>query len=122
MALERRCLTVLSLTMPAAQLLSTWRGVGGWGWPISSRMIRKTTPPSRALKKQAPSLASVAEARTTSRMEQRTWMAPFMGGGMEVGLGVVCWDTPGGYSDRSIRRRDCEPCWVQTDRRRRYEF
>eukprot|EP00978_Attheya_sp_CCMP212_P041370 scaffold236361_cov51-Attheya_sp.AAC.1 len=52
----------------------------------SSRMIRKTTP-SRALKNQAPSSASVAEARTTSRMEQRTWMAPFMGGGMEVGLG-----------------------------------
>eukprot|EP00978_Attheya_sp_CCMP212_P019311 scaffold53963_cov31-Attheya_sp.AAC.1 len=49
-------------------------------------MIRKTTP-LQALKKHAPSSASVAEPKTTSRMEHKIWMAPFMGGGMDVGLG-----------------------------------
>jgi hypothetical protein len=54
---------------------------------VQGDLIQKSTP-SRALKKQVSNLALVAEARTTLRMRLlRTWMAPFMGGGVEVGLG-----------------------------------
>ena len=54
--------------MPSAQLLSTWRGVFGWLWPISVRMVCIMVPYLK-FKKAEPSSASVEDDRTILVME-----------------------------------------------------
>ena len=49
-------------------------GDAEWGWPSSSS-VSLIIFASFAFKKNAPSLACVADAATNFRMLQRTWMA-----------------------------------------------
>ena len=63
MALERRCFMVL-LAIPHAVELSTWMGVAGCGWPISSKAVRSAVPSFIFVNKPAVS-ASAAEETTT---------------------------------------------------------
>ena len=55
---------MLSLAMPHAVELSTWMGVGGWGCPISWRVVRRMVASFMLVNKPAVS-ASDAEDTTT---------------------------------------------------------
>jgi hypothetical protein len=81
-ALERRCLAV-SLAMPAAQALSVWIGVVGFGCLISMRTVRRGMA-SQVLWNNAPNSAYVAEAIALAMMALIVWMAPLYacGGGL----------------------------------------
>ena len=58
MARERRWVTV-SLARPTAVELSTKTGAGCWGWPSSSRVVRRGVA-SLVLWKRVPNSASAA--------------------------------------------------------------
>ena len=62
MALVRFGIT-RKLMIPSAVELSVCTGVGGWGWPISSKMLRISTP-FRAFVYSAPSSAYAADDMT----------------------------------------------------------
>ena len=70
---------ILLLTTPSAIALSVCSGVGGCGWPISSRMIQIYTA-SCALMYRASSSASVADDITCLSMCVMLRMAPLLGG------------------------------------------
>ena len=65
MALDRRCLMVL-LAIPAAVELSTWTGVGGCGWPISSSIVRSAVASFMFVK--SPAVSDSAAEETTTLM------------------------------------------------------
>ena len=71
--------------MPDAVLLSVTIGVGGCGWPSSSRVMRSGTA-SFALWKRPAHSASAALESTSLRILQGILMAPFMGGCSVGGL------------------------------------
>ena len=77
-----------SLEVPEAVLLLVCRGIAGWGWPSSSRVMRMGHA-SLPLWKRAASLASVALDMTSRMIWQRILMAPFEGGGGASGLGAL---------------------------------
>ena len=58
-----------------------WRGVAGWEWPSSSKVVQMGHP-SLPHSKAAPTSASTAELMTLGMMGKMTWMAP---------LGLVGW-------------------------------
>ena len=72
---RERCRLIVFEQMPTAVLLSQWMGVGGLGWPISSKVSRIIFA-FIALRKNAPSSASAAEAATHLRMVQLVRMTP----------------------------------------------
>ena len=76
-ALERFCFNVL-LAKAAAVVLSTWMGVGGWGWPSSVKQVRRGIL-SWAAKKFAPISASAALAMTNLMIFEMTWIGPLIG-------------------------------------------
>jgi hypothetical protein len=78
MALDLRC-RMVPLVIPVGQELSVCIGVGGWGYPISSRMVRIISA-SLALSKRPANSASVAEDMTFLRMLLTVWIAPLLGG------------------------------------------
>ena len=77
-AFDRFCL-IVSFTNPTAVVLSTCMGVGGWGCPISSRVVRigKT---SLDFIKLAHISASAAEEMKVLTRCHRVWMAPLLVG------------------------------------------
>jgi hypothetical protein len=79
-AFDACCFTV-PLMMPLAVEFSVCRGVAGWLWPISVRVVRSTLA-SFALRKRAPTSASAAEDMTL-----RSILAIFRMGSFGVGLG-----------------------------------
>ena len=58
-----------------AVVLSTWIGVGGCGWPISSRQMRRGMA-SLAERKAEPISASAAELITFFMILESTWITP----------------------------------------------
>jgi hypothetical protein len=74
-ALERFCLT-RDVRIPYAVELSVFKGVGGWGWPMSIRACRMGTS-FCALMKAAPSSASDAAAMTCRMRVLSMCTAPF---------------------------------------------
>ena len=56
------------LMMPSAVELSVWTGVGGCGWPISSRIFLSSTP-FRAFVYRDPISASAADDMTALMMD-----------------------------------------------------
>eukprot|EP00957_Ditylum_brightwellii_P212183 15367048-Ditylum_brightwellii.AAC.2 len=65
MALDLCCLMLLLMIQCVVEL-STWIGVGGWGWPISVRATCIAAA-SFAFSTNAPSSASAADAITLHR-------------------------------------------------------
>ena len=70
----------VSFAIPSAHLPYVCIGVGGCGWPSSTRIVRMNST-SFALWKIAPRSASVAEERTLRIMVERTRISPLMGEG-----------------------------------------
>ena len=60
-------------------VLSTCMGLGGWGCPSSSRVVR-IGKASLAFRKVAPISASAAEDMTVLMIWHRMWMAPLLVG------------------------------------------
>ena len=73
----------VSLARPTAVELSTKTGVGGWGWPSSSRVVRRGVA-SLVLWKRAPNSASAAEERTIFIMAARLRTAPLRMSGSDL--------------------------------------
>ena len=68
----------VSFAIPSAHLLLVVMGVGGWGCPRLESVSRSVSV-SFILWKSAPSSASAADDRMFFMMEERTWIAPFVG-------------------------------------------
>ena len=81
-ALERWIL-MLSLAIPHAVELSTWMGVGGCGYPISSRVVRSMAASFMLVKSPAVS-ASAADETTTLMTPVGVRMGPLMNVGLLV--------------------------------------
>ncbi len=69
----------LPFTMPSAVELSVCRGVAGYLWPSSWRMMRMYTA-SQAMMYRTASLASVANSMTCLMIWAIFKMAPLLGG------------------------------------------
>ena len=89
------CLTVL-FRIPHAVELSVITGVGGCGWPISSR-AKQSSSPLQALMNKAPISASVVDAMTVRKILHTVWMGPLRGAGAVGGLL--------GSSDAELRKK-----------------
>ena len=87
MALLLFCLTV-SFAIPAAHFLLVTMGVGGWGCPISSSVVRSVAA-SLTLRKSAPISALLTEAITFVSTVLSIWMPPLVGGRSEVEVGGI---------------------------------
>ena len=77
-AFDRFCLIVL-FSNPTDVVLSTCMGVGGWGCPSSSRVVR-IGKLSLAFRNVAPISSSAAEDMTVLIIWYRVWMAPLLVG------------------------------------------
>ena len=66
----------MCFTIPTAVMLSTYTGVGGCGWSISSS-ISLSILASWALRKRAPNYAPAVDAATSLRIAQVMWILPF---------------------------------------------
>ena len=89
MSIAFECLSFIDVLAKAtAAVLSTLMGVGGCGWPISSRatLIGQAL---RAVRKTPPTYASIAELMTFPRVWHKTWIIPF-------GAAVASGGVPGG--------------------------
>ena len=78
------------MAIPEAVELSVFIGVGGWGCPISSNVVRNITA-SLPLTKSPPISASAADAITFFMMEHTACSGPF-GGGTRVGSSLLFAD------------------------------
>ena len=81
MALDRLCLMPL-LAKLAAMELSSWIGVAGFGWPISSSAVRSGSPFCMLLKRPQIS-ASAADAMTFFSTSEVLRMGPLKISGLE---------------------------------------
>ena len=61
-----RCSFMLSLAIPHAVELSTWTGVAGWGYPISSNVVQRIAASFIFVNNPAVSASEADE--TTTRM------------------------------------------------------
>ena len=93
----------VSLAKPMAVELSTRTGVGGWGWPSSSRVVRRGVA-SLVLWKRVPNSASAAEENTIFIMAARWRMVPFRMSGPDL-----------------LPRKKCPPWWLRAPMAFRYE-
>ena len=80
---------IVSFTNPTTVALSTCIGVGGCGWPISSRAIRRGTA-SFAVRYVAATSASIAEDMTLLMIFAKAYTTPFIFGGLFGGWVGSC--------------------------------
>ena len=101
-ALERHCFTV-SLTMPSAVLLSVVMIVGGWGWPISMSIVRRTLPSFPSWK--SPSISASAALDSTMAMMLLTMrMGPLILVGFMLGGGGIGTESPRKWKPPALER------------------
>jgi hypothetical protein len=93
MALERRCFKD-PFGMPAAQELSVWIGVGGWGWPMSWSLCAE---PSSFFSIVKQSTEIRFSGRGDDHFHDRTWdmdtAIDWWWIGVAVNGGGVMWGT-----------------------------
>ena len=91
--------------MPQAHALSVLTGVGGCGWPSSSR-VRRVEAPSWVFMNRAPVSASVADAMTFGMILLRTRIGPLYFGGL-------CWIRTLKSPDGSFGAFTRSVCWLE---------